>query len=216
MIQLKLRRLYPVDVMLFDIIEWDNQRLESDPLMNRHNLLTSLYSTYSKAVAGQPKHVQLTPNYLDVDTAWNEWVVKRHEEGLMAKDPMSPYVYERSSSWLKVKIRDSGTFHVVGYTAGDGNRSDTFGALILADDAGVCRGRCGGGFSWAAQDSTARQILQALKQAPVINQPYPESEVGLPYTAVDTKMQVKVAFLKTFNGSSKLRSPQLIDWWIPQ
>jgi len=71
-------------------------------------------------------------------------------------------------------------------------------------------GRVGGGFTL----ETAQQIIDVLENEPRTGLPYPESEVGRPYTAVDTKMIVDVAFQATDNYSTtgKLRSPQLIGW----
>lgn len=53
-------------------------------------------------------------------------------EGVMAKKLGSPYqVGKRSPNWRKVKNRVSVELIVGGYTRGTGNRSDTFGALLV-------------------------------------------------------------------------------------
>jgi bifunctional non-homologous end joining protein LigD len=201
-IRLVLRRSMPVQYMAFDVMEWNGTRLEAEPFRRRCSMLLDL-------IPEDPK-IKLTPTYTDPDECWTDWVIHRHEEGVMLKNTESTYVYDRSPSWVKVKARDKGTFHVVGYTAGEGNRADLFGALIIEDDLGRLRGRCGGGFT----HEEAARILQVLKAAEPMDAPFTEADVGLPYTPVKTSMQVQVAFQASTNYSDngKLRSPQLIGW----
>lgn len=53
-------------------------------------------------------------------------------EGVVAKDPASPYVEgSRSNYWIKVKHGHRQEFVVGGSTTGKGHRSDTLGALLL-------------------------------------------------------------------------------------
>lgn len=205
LIQVKFRRLMPLDLMLFDIMEWDGVQLEHETFDYRTSVLRQILNQQVQI----PK-LHLTPTYEDPNKCWTEWVIKRKEEGVMIKDPVSPYVYDRSQDWIKVKIREKATFNVCGYTCGDGRRADLFGALIIMDDHGRLKGRCGGGFT----DEEAERILHVLKQAPHRPQPFPESEVGMPYTAVDTPMKVEVAYQNCNYDSGKLRSPQLVSWWV--
>ena len=203
-IRLVLRRGMPVQYMIFDIMEWNGVRLEHETFRRRFEFLDMMTKDH------MPKGFKLTPTYTDPDECWTEWVIHNHEEGVMLKNPESTYVYDRSPNWIKVKARDKGTFHVVGYTAGEGNRADLFGALIIEDDLGRLRGRCGGGFT----HEEAAKILQVLKNAKPMSPPFTEAEVGLPYTPVETSLQVQVAFQASTNYSDngKLRSPQLIGW----
>jgi len=204
MIQLSLRRTTPVDFMAFDVMEWNGCRFEQEPFHFRVGMLSVLLAARS------PK-LRFTPTYTDADRCWEDWVVKRGEEGVMLKDMNSKYVYERSNAWIKVKMREKGVFNVCGYTQGEGRRGDLFGALILMDDNGQLKGRCGGGFT----DAEAERILQVLKLAPVVSPPFSESEVGLPYIPIKTPMKVEVAYQNMNYDSGKLRSPQLIRWWLP-
>jgi DNA ligase D-like protein (predicted ligase)/DNA ligase D-like protein (predicted polymerase)/DNA ligase D-like protein (predicted 3'-phosphoesterase) len=54
-------------------------------------------------------------------------------EGIMAKKAGSPYLPgRRSDSWLKIKTRNTMDCLIIGYTRGNGDRADTFGALHIA------------------------------------------------------------------------------------
>lgn len=73
-------------------------------------------------------------------------------EGVVVKDPNSPYVEgKRSDFWQKIKVGHVGTFLACGMTEGTGHREDTFGSLILAerDKKGTLHyvGRVGSGFN---------------------------------------------------------------------
>jgi bifunctional non-homologous end joining protein LigD len=72
-------------------------------------------------------------------------------EGIIAKLKNSRYEYgKRSADWLKIKNMTSDDFVIDGFTAGTGNRAETFGALLLGryDEAGklVFVGHVGSGF----------------------------------------------------------------------
>jgi len=51
-------------------------------------------------------------------------------EGLIGKDPASPYVEARTTRWLKVKVIEEEELVIGGYTAPEGTRAH-FGALLL-------------------------------------------------------------------------------------
>ena len=90
-------------------------------------------------------------------------------EGIMCKRKGSLYLSDsRSKDWLKVKISDTAVAHVIGYTAGKGDRQGIFGSLHLAqyiDDAWIYRGRVGSGFD-AKKLAAIYQVLQAIESGP--------------------------------------------------
>jgi bifunctional non-homologous end joining protein LigD len=83
-------------------------------------------------------------------------------EGIVAKKMDSPYRSGgRSSEWLKVKNVQSADCIVVGYTRGEGNRKDRFGALLLGLYDGenlVYVGRVGTGFT----EKTLRELMDTF------------------------------------------------------
>lgn len=215
-INLILRRQSPVTYIVFDLLEWESNRLPpdshqkinrtDDPFTTRDLILGALFEFGSLRIPGLMK----AKTYRDAATCWQESMAAK-EEGIMGKQAASRYIYDRDRAWLKIKAKDRGVFKVVGYTEGNGSREELFGALILANrTTGALVGRCGGGFT----EDTAEKIMTILSKEPVIAQPFPESEVGKPYTAVATDMLVEVAYQATDNYSvtGKLRSPQLIGF----
>jgi ATP-dependent DNA ligase len=204
MIQMLYRRTMPMELMLFDIMEWDGQRLEKEPFIHRYDFLKTKLQL-------QPPKLHLTPTCNDADQCWTDSVIHQHEEGVMRKTTFGEYVYDRSADWTKIKARERDVFHVCGYTAGEGWRAELFGALVLMDDQGKLRGRVGGG--WSRDE--AHRILQVLKQAPEMMPPFTEAEVEMPYKAIKTDLQVEVAY-QGVEPSGKLRGPpQLVKWWMP-
>jgi DNA ligase D-like protein (predicted 3'-phosphoesterase) len=77
--------------------------------------------------------------------------LKKGVEGIMAKKKDSAYTPGvRSNNWLKIKKLLSCDCVIFGYTAGEGNREETFGALILGlyeKDKPTYVGKVGTGFS---------------------------------------------------------------------
>jgi ATP-dependent DNA ligase len=71
-------------------------------------------------------------------------------EGIMIKDIHAKYTEgKRSDAWLKLKYRSEARCAILGYTAGEGDRSGYFGSLHIAqivEDELLYRGRVGTGF----------------------------------------------------------------------
>lgn len=93
-------------------------------------------------------------------------------EGVMAKKSGSIYTEgSRSSHWLKIKVRHDDEALLIGYTAGKGDRSGSFGSLHLAtkDEDGnlVYKGKVGTGFDTAKR----KEIFDKIKDLPTIRKP---------------------------------------------
>ena len=95
-------------------------------------------------------------------------------EGVMAKRAGSPYLPgRRSGDWLKLKTHGRQEFLVAGYTRGSGNRSSSFGSLVLAvNEGGSLRyvGNVGTGFG----EQEIRRLLKLLKPLERPDTPFPE------------------------------------------
>jgi len=65
------------------------------PYLARKKLLFELLD-------GAPPEIQYTPYTFELEKAWED-VVRRGAEGLILKDINSPYEYDRSYKWLKLK-----------------------------------------------------------------------------------------------------------------
>ena len=97
-------------------------------------------------------------------------------EGVMAKRLGSPYVPgKRSPNWRKVKNRTEVEVVIGGFNAGTGNRSATFGALLVGitapDGALVYAGGVGTGFTQARLES----LLVELRKRVVLDCPFAET-----------------------------------------
>jgi bifunctional non-homologous end joining protein LigD len=111
--------------------------------------------------------IQTLETYRESGSVLYDEVRKLGMEGIVGKDRSSTYqAGKRSSHWIKVKGYHSEEFLVCGFTAGQGARSSTFGALVLGqlnpDGALEYAGNVGGGFS-DEQLSAIRKSLDNLK-----------------------------------------------------
>ena len=129
-------------------------------------------------------------------------------EGVVAKRKES--VYEtggRSRSWLKIKTTQSDDFVIGGYSAGQGGRADTFGALLIGryDEDGrlVYAGHVGSGFD----DRTLKDLRHRLdairrKTCPFSETPPLKTEP----TWVTPKLVAEVKFAQ-WTRDGHLRAP---------
>ena len=92
-------------------------------------------------------------------------------EGIIAKRLSSTYSPgKRSENWLKIKHRKTVTCQIIGYTAGKGDRAQTFGALhITSADSRepVYLGKVGSGFT----DKMLTDLHTTLRELPVVDKP---------------------------------------------
>jgi bifunctional non-homologous end joining protein LigD len=82
----------------FDVLELDGRDLRPKPLRERRRVLERFVSNHAMVFPAR----RLAPNGFK---AWEE-AVSRGYEGIVAKDPESPYVAGRTLKWLKVKQKD--------------------------------------------------------------------------------------------------------------
>ncbi len=127
---------------LFDIIYYDEKELFDVPLLERKNLLRTLFSDsdtlrYSDHVVGHGDTVFKKARELNL-------------EGIVSKKINSPYSQTRNRNWQKVKCVKRQEFIVGGYTQPSGLRN-YFGALLLGVYAGPTKliycGQVGTGFT---------------------------------------------------------------------
>ena len=123
--------------------------------------------------------------------------IREHNlEGIIAKKAASPYrPGVRSPDWLKIKARRTLDAVVAGLTRGKGNRTRTFGALILGqyDPTGalVHIGQAGGGFT----DGTLRLLMDRLKPLVTPTSPFASPPRTLtPATWVRPEVIVEVEY----------------------
>jgi hypothetical protein len=106
--------------------------------------------------------IQLSTHVTDPGIMW-PLVVQYELEGMIAKPLASTYRQGERGTWLKIKLNRRSEFTVVGYTQGTGMRTDTLGALLLAEPIPLTSdlrfsGKCGTGFS----GTEAAQLVAAM------------------------------------------------------
>jgi bifunctional non-homologous end joining protein LigD len=130
---------------------------------------------------------------------------RRGLEGIVAKDPASPYLAgARSPAWRKVKVRAEEEFVVGGFTAPAGTRAH-FGALLVgAWDGGALRyaGKVGTGF-------TARSLADLRSRfAPLIRaaSPFADAPRERSVTWLEPRLVAQIGFTER-TGDGRLRHP---------
>lgn len=159
----------PVQYFVFDIVYAGNANLSGVPLRDRKLILNALLSDDSQVRILQ---------YFDSDTRLAyETCVEHGFEGIVAKRLDSLYESgKRSPSWLKVKAQQTDEFVVGGFTAGQGSRGPTFGALLLGQfddrDRFVYCGSVGSGFDERLLNLVMRKLTPLhIKKCPFIKRP---------------------------------------------
>jgi bifunctional non-homologous end joining protein LigD len=152
--ELKARET-PSTYIVFDILEKDGKTLTSKPLSERKKIL--------RESLRDGEHVVISSYVEDKGEEYYEVAVAKGLEGVVAKKTRSLYrPGERSRDWLKVKRVKTADCVVVGYTRGTGNRSGSFGALLLGlydGDKLTFVGRAGTGFT----EKKLHELLAAFR-----------------------------------------------------
>jgi bifunctional non-homologous end joining protein LigD len=134
----------PLIYYVFDVLYLDGYNLTGINLEKRKYILQS--------VLREGAGIRLV-EYFETDgkTVYDA-AISNGLEGIMAKRKDSDYqVGRRSNDWLKVKAIQEGDFIIGGYTAGEGNREGTLGALLLGylgeNNDLIYAGHVGSGFN---------------------------------------------------------------------
>lgn len=177
--------------IVFDLLWAHGADLRSAPYVQRRERLESL------ALAGETWTVpeRLDGKLADVLAATSSMGL----EGVVAKDPGSPYVSgKRSRYWIKVKHTLRQEFVVGGWLPGKGLRASTLGALLLGyhDDTGDelrFAGRVGTGMDDRMLKHLTDQLVESRREL----SPFREADrSAIPRTAfwTDPGMVVEVSF----------------------
>ncbi len=134
---------FPATYVVFDILEKDGKELLDIPLVERKRIL--------KDSVREGKFVVLSLFVENTGEAYYRAALEKGLEGIMAKKKQSYYEPgKRSNNWLKIKQEKTCDCVIFGYTKGESNRENTFGALILGlynAAEPVFIGKVGTGFS---------------------------------------------------------------------
>jgi bifunctional non-homologous end joining protein LigD len=138
----------------FDCLEARGEPLVDRPLEERRERMKELV---------RPGAVVMLSEAFEDGRSLLEAVADQGLEGIVAKRRGSTYAQgKRNRDWQKLKAHARQEFVVAGYTRGSGNRSSTFGSLVLAvNEGGELRyaGNVGTGFD----EREIRRLLEKLR-----------------------------------------------------
>ncbi|MGD9532105.1 non-homologous end-joining DNA ligase [Pseudonocardia sp.] len=147
----------PVSYLVFDVLWLDGTSLLGEPYDARRAVLDGL------GLAG--RHVRVPPSTPDVPARQMLEVARAHGlEGVVAKRRASRYEPgRRSPAWVKTALVSTQEVVIGGWTAGEGRRTRTFGALLLGAHDGDGRlrylGHVGTGFTDAALTALLARLV---------------------------------------------------------
>jgi bifunctional non-homologous end joining protein LigD len=185
-------------------------------LIERHNTIELAYEDRRKLLEQvvEPGPNWLAPGYRVGDGAeLLDATFDQGLEGVMAKRLGSTYQPgKRSPNWRKVKNRRRVEVVIGGFTSGDGNRSATFGSLLVGrwdGDALVFAGGVGTGFSQRLLETLATQLRGlAVPECPF--QPPPPSAYRRGATWVEPVLRAIIEIAE-FTNDGYVRHASFID-----
>jgi bifunctional non-homologous end joining protein LigD len=164
----------PASLMVFDLLHLNGLSLLELAYRDRREILESL------GIGGE--HWAVSPSFTGRGSDVMRTAQQNGLEGVVSKRATSPYrPGRRSDEWIKTKFVRTQEVVIGGYTAGNGARRDTFGALLLGipgDDGLVYVGKVGTGFS----GSERAELIQRLRRIERKTSPF-KSPPPLPRSA---------------------------------
>src|SRR2546422_130223 len=171
-----LAKTLPATYIVFDVLYVGDKSVMGLSQMERKAILPDLVEVDDRVVLSD----YIEGRGVDYYNA----VIARGLEGIIAKHKETRYqVGKRSKDWVKIKKKTTLDAIICGITAGEGERTDTFGSLILGayfEGALFHVGRVGTGFSEKLR-RTLFQRLVALRaeERPVSEGPEIDAHVGV-------------------------------------
>lgn len=185
---------------IFDILYLDGYDLTHLPLKTRKKIL--------KAVVPFKAPIRYSVHRIRNCEQYFKYACARGWEGLMCKDPNSPYIHARSTSWLKFKCVANQELVIGGYTDPQGSRIG-FGALLLGyyDNKSNLHyaGKVGTGFDDELLASLGKKLksLEINKSPFIYHEKIKESAVHW----VKPKLVAEIGFTE-WTDDNKLRHPR--------
>ncbi|MBL7994101.1 non-homologous end-joining DNA ligase [bacterium] len=189
---------FPAICYLFDLLYLDGRSVIHEPLVRRRSWLADVVKKDSAYRVSE---------MVDEGNELFEAAKQLGLEGIMAKRKNSPYLPgKRSDHWLKIKTRQTMDVVIIGYTQGKGDRSQTFGALHIAERTKTglrYLGKVGTGFD----DKLLKSILAELLEVPTTKKPIKEKPLDEKVTTwIEPTLVCEVQYA-SFTKDGMLREP---------
>lgn len=197
----KLSKSSPVYCYVFDCLFLDGRALIHEPLMKRREWLKD---------AIKPDTPYRLSEMVEDGESLFEAAKQLSLEGIMAKQKSGKYFPgKRSAVWQKIKVRNTCECYVIGFNAGKGDRSNTFGGLHIAEkenDRWVYRGKVGTGFD----DQTLKEIFGLISRLQKVKKPIHEKVLDEKTTTwVESVLVIEVSYASLTSDQS-FREPVFI------
>ncbi len=197
----RIAKQIPVALVAFDLLWLDGNDVTELKLEDRRELLT--------AVVEEDPRLQVITHVEGAGKGFTKIAKEHGLEGVVAKRIGSKYhPGRRSPDWRKIKLTNTQDCVILGWTPGQGDRAETFGALLVgAYDRGklVWIGQVGTGFT----DKMLATLLEHLKplvaKRPAIDDPDLANAAGA--TFVKPEVVCEVEFLEITRSTNKMRVP---------
>jgi len=191
----------PVYCYMFDCLYLDGRPIINEPLWRRKDWLKDAIKPGASYRVSEV--VQEGQELFDAAR-------KVELEGIMAKDPESRYLPgKRSSSWIKIKVRNTVDCKIIGYTEGNGDRKKYFGALQVVElnnGEEIYRGKVGTGFDMKLMKSVMDELKKLKKiKNPKIDNPQDAAKT----TWVEPKLYCEVQYAMITNNET-FREPVFV------
>ncbi len=206
----------PVTFVVFDVLSINGTDTTSLSYEQRRALLAQLVEPAAGWIV--PEH------HVGGGAALAESTQRQGLEGIMAKRLDSRYLIgKRSSAWRKVKHRRQQEFVIGGWTAGNGARAASFGALLLgyrSDGSPEAPLRFAGAVGTGFGAALISQLMPRLIGGQTLTSafdPMPPREVVRDATWVSPSLVCQVAFAE-WTSEGLLRHPSFlglrddVDW----
>jgi bifunctional non-homologous end joining protein LigD len=159
-------RAYPATLYLFDLRYIDGRSCTREPIERRRDWLAASLKVSER--------VRLSELFDDGESLF-EGAKALGLEGIMAKKYGSLYTEEkRSLDWVKIKVRALIDVVIIGYTRGNGDRSELYGAIHVAIREGQTlkyMGKVGTGWD----EAKMKEVSALLKEVAIIDKPIPDN-----------------------------------------
>lgn len=129
-----------IEYRVFDMPFHMNNDITGIPLHARRTILEECLHETDRIRISPILHLA---NMQDID----QWIERNNAEGIVAKDPSSPYLYGGRKTWVKVKPSLDISGWVVGWTPGEGKRAGILGAVEFRPDGFTATTFVGTGFN---------------------------------------------------------------------